>query len=152
MSIPRTDLYWKYVVKTDQCWLWVGAKTPKGYGVFSRSSGGVSAYYYAHRAAYEMETGEKPGELNVCHSCDNPGCVNPSHLFLGSWTENMKDKVSKNRQAKGEAFHRKLTDLKVKEIRERYEHGETQRALATKFDVDPSLVSRVVNRRYWAHV
>ncbi len=76
------------------CWVWVGNITPQGYGVFSSNKKGVSA----HRAAWMFYRGSIPVGMLVCHKCDNPPCVNPDHLFLGSYKDNSFDMMKKNRQ------------------------------------------------------
>jgi len=86
----------------DSCWPWMGARIPRGYGVFGLSSKQRSAR--AHRIAYEiahgLPLGSLPSEWHVCHSCDNPPCVNPSHLWLGSASDNMSDAAAKGRNAR----------------------------------------------------
>jgi hypothetical protein len=77
----------------EACWEWQAGKFPKGYGVFQMAR----RAWFAHRVAWWLSTGEDPGGLEVCHECDNPGCVQPSHLFLGSHAENMQDCVRKGR-------------------------------------------------------
>lgn len=80
-----------HVKKTPTCWLWQGLKTAKGYGRYGK--GGRRA----HRIAYSEFIGEIPSGLLVLHSCDNPSCVNPNHLFLGTSADNTKDMVTKGR-------------------------------------------------------
>lgn len=77
------------------CWEWQGSRNQKGYGTV----GCNSRSYKAHRVAYELATGEWPGANLICHHCDNPGCVNPAHLFVGTPRDNMQDKVRKGRHA-----------------------------------------------------
>jgi len=77
----------------DQCWEWTRSRYPTGYGHVSRRLGGG----YAHRAAYELWVGPIPVGLIVCHSCDNPPCVNPAHLWVGTQKENIRDRDKKGR-------------------------------------------------------
>ena len=92
--------FWEKVDKRgdDECWEWTGAKTrPNAYGYF-RVSGSLAV---AHRVSYELAYGGIPEDKQICHTCDNPACVNPSHLFVGTHTDNMQDKVAKGRNARG---------------------------------------------------
>lgn len=82
------------VTKTESCWIWIGALNSRGYGSFL-FNGKITS---AHRYSYEQYKGEIPEGLFVCHSCDNPRCVNPDHLWIGTHSENMKDMISKDRQ------------------------------------------------------
>lgn len=88
--------FWAKVDKSngpDSCWIWIGTKRPLGYGVFRIDGHTVRA----HRLAYEFTIGPI-GDLHACHKCDNPSCVNPSHIFLGTHLDNMRDMFAKNRR------------------------------------------------------
>lgn len=95
------DVLLKYVAfgKTDECWLWHGPMDHDGYGVVKANPW---RGWRAHRAMYTWSFGEIPDGLMVCHRCDNPPCVNPAHLFVGTALDNVLDMVAKNRQTKGD--------------------------------------------------
>jgi hypothetical protein len=96
-SPVRLEQFWRRVVlhKADQCWRWVGAKDPLGYGHFGL--GTMKQWIYAHRFSCQLEHGEIPEGLIVRHSCDNPGCVNPRHLLVGTQRDNMRDMYERGR-------------------------------------------------------
>jgi hypothetical protein len=129
------------------CWLWSGARTSSGYGVFSE---GRSVQTYAHRAFCEAVHGPLGADTHVLHSCDNPSCVNPAHLWPGSRAANMADMCAKQRQALGERnAHARLVEQDVRQIRRDRRSGA---ALATHYQVSPSTISRVRRRAGWRHV
>lgn len=133
----------------DMCWGWSGAKFEFGYGAIHFQ--GNTAY--AHRISWLLHHGPIPNGLHVLHSCDNPECSNPRHLFLGTNMDNVKDKVVKGRHYYGERHNwSKRTPAVVCEIRERYKAGESQSSIARALGMDSSLVSRIVKRRIWKQV
>jgi hypothetical protein len=83
------------IIPFHDCWEWVAAKNEKGYGKFS--IGTTHTNLKAHRVSWMLANGSIPDGLFVCHRCDNPGCVRPDHLFLGTPKDNMIDKVRKGR-------------------------------------------------------
>lgn len=92
------EIFWQFVLKSDGCWLWQGNKSPKGYGVISYEG----KAWRAHRLAYMFTFGGFPNNLCVLHRCDNPSCVRPDHLFLGTHRDNNSDRARKGRNATGE--------------------------------------------------
>lgn len=96
------ERFWEKVEKTDGCWLWTASLTNKGYGEFRLNE---PSPILAHRVAYELAHGPIPPGLFVCHHCDNPPCVRPDHLFLGTQKDNAQDMVRKGRHANTKKTH-----------------------------------------------
>lgn len=142
--------FWRRVEFGNGCWNWTGARTPVGYGTFHRNG----ANLYTHRVSYEMCIGTVPNGLCVLHKCDNPRCVNPAHLFLGTKKDNTEDARKKGRMAVGEKLPQaKLTASTVLKIREIYaKGGVTQQALADRFGVEQQCIHKIVHRLRWTHI
>lgn len=156
------ERFWSKVNKSDSgCWLWTGAKTGNGYGGFSIGAKGENYQEWrAHRYSWFLTHGDIPEGMNVCHRCDNPQCVNPDHLFLGTTADNVADKLSKGRQSKGEQVAgAKLTREDVLTIRRLYQEDASEksrryssRKLAKMYGVNKSAILAVIHRKSWLHV
>ena len=141
--------FWSKVEKGSltECWPWRASFLRGGYGYFY-----FEGTRQAHRMAYELSYG-KPGDKCVLHTCDNPACCNPSHLFLGTQGENIIDMEGKGRRrfARGEASNSKLNREQVNEIREKYASGGyTYVRLADEYNVSFPMIGNIVRRDSWA--
>jgi hypothetical protein len=138
--------FWAHVVlrKADQCWPWNGTLTRRGYGVISRGTG---TQIRAHRVSYVLEHGPIPDGLLVRHTCDNPRCVNPKHLLVGTNYDNAQDAVGRGRMAAGERSGRaKLTAAQACQIRD---GGESPSWVAKKFGINESAVRKIRTGERW---
>lgn len=134
-------------VTESGCWLWLGAIEPQGYAVVN---GVNNKRIKMHRYSYQQYKGEIPEGMCICHTCDVRSCVNPDHLFLGSWNDNIQDKVLKKRHAHGVTHARaKLTEKDVLDIRAANQGYKT---LAKMYDVDSTTIRDIKLKRTWAHI
>jgi len=155
------------IAAPDACWLWLGARS-------GHSQYGYYAYDHvhkllAHRVAYRLSVGKIPPGKLICHSCDNPACCNPAHLFVGTPADNSLDMVQKGRQARGarSGAHRhpervprgeqksnaKLTGAQVKAIRKAYAGGDLSFTdIGARYGVAYNTISRAVRRESWQHI
>jgi len=159
-----TERFWNRVDKLadKSCWLWLGPKTPTGYGRM-RAFGQDT---YAHRVSWVLYNGNIPKNLSVLHYCDNTSCVNPKHLWIGTQDDNLKDMVKKGRSYKGprhwvyaspekhargeKHWWAKLNKSQIVKIRKRYRKGGiTQKQLAAEYHVAPSTIGAIVNHVNW---
>jgi hypothetical protein len=143
------------------CWEWKALRNEDGYGHFpSGIRNGKNTK--SHQASWLIYNGEIPKGMCVCHKCDNPSCVNPDHLFLGTYKDNNDDKMMKGRHRtrvfygaehpqRGEnSPHHKLSEDNVKEIRKLRTEGYTLRALAKKFGITHGVVNNILQGRKWS--
>ena len=169
--------FWAKVDKGQGCWPWLAGKQERGYGHFWFNGRQIGA----HRMAWILSRGPIPDGFYVCHRCDNPSCVRPTHLFVGRAKDNLRDAMQKGRMPRGVKWrdtHRnmasgdrhksvtypesvprgeshgmsKLTDSIVKEIRRLGGRGISNRKLGRKFGVTKSTIQKVIRKRIWKHV
>lgn len=132
-----------------QCWEWIASCSKKGYGQI----GIQGKVLRTHRFVWEITNGGIPDELQVLHKCDNRKCVNPNHLFLGTNTDNVRDKVIKSRQSKmiGEKNPcRKLSWEQISDMRSRFSRNEIRaKDLIKEYGMSPSQISKILNEKSW---
>jgi hypothetical protein len=149
-------VFWCHVRSSrDSCWEWQHRLNHCGYGAFIARVNGIR-YHTAHRYSYAVHNGITPPGLCVCHKCDNPRCVRPDHLFLGSHLDNARDRDRKGRAATPRGSRNgsaRLTEAAVIDIRRRYENREaSQGELAREYGVHIHSVHRVIRRISWSHI
>lgn len=147
------DRFWAKVEKKgkDECWEWTACKDYQEYGVFWLAPKNKRA----HRFSWTLHCGKIPDGLCVCHHCDNPSCVNPAHLFVGTTVDNTQDSVQKGRRQQGEAHaNSKLTEEMVLQIRCDYENmiKKSVYKLTGKYGVSHVTIHRIVTRKTWRHI
>lgn len=152
---PIATRFFKYVEQSifGPCWEWKGPKDSHGYGTLNVGCFKKTRHKKAHRIAYQIFIGDFDESLFVCHKCDNPGCVNPAHLFLGTHIDNERDKCEKNRQQKGSKhWNSKLTEKDIINIRKLYANKISQIEISRRFQVSQGCISRIVRMEDWKHV
>lgn len=149
----------RYKDGSNGCMNWIGHRDRSGYGRIGAKSlrlkgrGPLSVPRVVAHIWLGLDVNRS--DLCVCHKCDNPSCINPDHLFIGTIAENMRDCASKGRRMgiRGESnSQHKLTAGKVVEIRSAYATGKTQSQLAREYGVSAFRISAIVRRKKWAHV
>ena len=156
----------EHVPEIGQCWIWTGGVDAHSYGSIAVGRTMIRA----HRMSWNVHVGPVPDGLNVLHRCDNPPCVNPAHLWLGTQKDNARDRERKGRgnQVKGERHglrlhpervargsrHHaaKIDETTVREIRRSRDSGDSLLTIAKRFGLHFGTVSKIVHRRLWKHV
>lgn len=158
LTQKQIDRFWSKVdIKgPNECWDWNSYKHRQGYGVIKVNS----KLLLAHRVSAELAGISIKDK--ICHSCDNPSCVNPNHLFAGTQKDNINDKINKQRQARGErAGSAKLTELQVIEIRNAIKKLKTSNnrlphrsrdMLSAKFNISKIQLDHINARTNWKHI
>ena len=150
-GMTAIDRFNSRVDKSGACWMWKGAKGKNGYGSFFGSVGDV-AFQKAHRFSYAYFNGPIGKDMNVCHKCDNPSCVNPEHLFLGTTQDNIDDKLAKGRsriQRGEDAPRAKLTEAQVREI---MLDPRPHTVLSHEYGVTRHTISDIKRKYSWQHI
>jgi hypothetical protein len=149
MRRPNTsEVFWKRVDKSGDCWLWLGRKNKLGYGQFDV----FGTSMYAHRAALMYSSNDFNVSDDVLHSCDNPSCVNPAHLRHGTHQQNMLDKVIRGRQRRGEqCSNSRLTEEQVVMIKT-IGRACKEKDIAAAFNVSRGTINSILNGYKWRHV
>lgn len=135
------ERFWAKVERLgdDDCWNWIGASRPRGYGVISKNGRQTSATH----VSLEIHGCDVPDGLWVLHKCDNPKCVNPKHLYIGNALQNSRDAVIRNR------FKRKLTPIQAQEI---YKSTESTKILSNLYGVSEAMIGHIKSGRKWGNV
>lgn len=136
---------WRKVKIGDECWEWKASKHRDGYGNF-RFGGRMDL---AHRAAWTLERGTIPNELQVLHTCDNRSCVRPSHLWLGTNADNVRDKMKKGRHQQTAGAANPNAKLTAKQVAWARKNGLTQQATADALGVTNALISKIRAGKLW---
>jgi len=150
------ERFWTKVQKADGCWLWTASvHGTKGYGQIN--SGGRGRPLQAHRVSWEIHFGPIPDGMIICHHCDNPLCVRPDHLFVGTKSDNALDAVRKgifgDHWPKGERHYKtRLTNADALHIRALHAAGANYGELASRYGISNSSISKLVRRVTWRHL
>ena len=147
------DRFWSHVDRTGDCWEWRGYRDRKGYGKVMRDG----KNQFAHRYSWALANGPVPEGLVIRHSCDNPPCVNPVHLQIGTQRDNIADRQRRGRHRPGrfpgELHHsHKLTDADVLAARAAYRGGERISVLAKRYGIGHKTMYEAVTGRSWRHL
>lgn len=152
----------RYQIKKEGCWAWSGCTDNRGYGTLSNRKGKNFSPEKAHRVSYEFYKGNIPDGMSICHSCDNPECTNPDHLWVGTHKENMQDcgrkgrvnQISKNNLTFN--HEKALTQEQVEEIKNiKYRarngrgEGKTKKEVAKQYGVCIDLITMIIKGTYY---
>ena len=155
---PLAQRFWAKVDTSGKCWLWTSNTDSHGYGQIAMPGPPPRVPSPAHRVSWELHNGPIPEGMNVLHRCDNPPCVRPEHLFLGTRADNMADKMAKGRY--GNPLHHRgsahpaaiLNEDAVRTIRALFANGTRQIDLAAQYGMSPQQIFAIVRRKSWTHI
>lgn len=135
--------FWSKADKTEKCWIWKGSIGSRKYGLFLIKR----EHFRAHILSYLFTKGD-PSGLNVLHKCDNPNCVNPSHLFLGTQLDNMRDMIKKGRKR----CRKKLTEEMVRMIKTELLHKSKNSQISKKYSISNTTIENIKRNKIWETV
>lgn len=147
----KDERFWEKVNKTETCYMWIGTIAPSGYGEITINGKCIRA----HRLSYGLFKGPIPKGLFVLHTCDNPSCVRPEHLWLGTQKQNMQDMLSKGRANKAIGENNgmvKLTEKEVLEIRCKHAAGISKNQLEVEYNVGRRCITKIIKNITWRHI
>lgn len=142
----RIENFWAKVDKSGDCWNWTAFKS-KGYGYIMC---GWKNPVRAHRFSWVLNNGDIPDGMFVCHKCDNPSCVRPDHLFLGTPADNVIDMVQKGRNVSCPGLKNGVAKLTPEQVRAIYLDPRTNKEIGASYGIASSLASFIRQRRLWA--
>lgn len=151
--MTREELFWAKVSKCgpDDCWIWTAGKQSSGHGHFWTGK----THRTAHRMAMEYSGVDVPDDKLVCHRCNIPACVNPAHLYVGTYKDNMRDRMEADAWVQphpgfgSDHPQSKLTWSIVEGIRARHARGAKMRALAREHGVCLAAIQKILKRETW---
>jgi len=141
-----------YQIDSKGCWIFGGNHDKNGYGIFMHGRG---KQLRAHRVSFEFHHGGLNAEMLVCHSCDNPSCINPNHLFMGTPKDNTQDMIKKGRKANCEGSNHplsKLDEIDVLFIRQERSFGKKLKDIANDYGITFQTVSDICRGKTWKHL
>ena len=142
------DRFWSKVKKSTDCWNWTAAKTKKGYGWFYI----CGRPHFSHRVSWIIHFGNIPDSICVCHHCDNPLCVNPTHLFLGTNEDNTADRHTKGRSRGAPGTEHGMVKLSETQVRAIQLSPLPSRALGSFYGVSKTQILRIKKGISWKHI
>ena len=155
--VQRTSFWARTVAEEDSgCLIWLGSGLRDGYGTIKIYRDELKiGIFLAHRVAWALHHKKDPGRLLVCHTCDNPPCINPKHLFAGTHFQNTMDARNKGRLHGGnihgeQHYCAKLTSSEIRRIRLLHQRGTSPANIARQFSIERGHVYNIVNRHCWA--
>lgn len=144
--------FWSKVDRSggpDACWPWMAGRHTAGYGM----ANAMDNSFCAHRMSWSMHNGPIPAGMAICHKCDNPPCVNPAHLFLGTKADNSRDMARKGRSTHGESNPRaRLTEAEVLQVRRLRAEGLSMRRIALRVGCSLTNVSVICRGKTWSRL
>jgi hypothetical protein len=154
-TVTLEERFWAKVDKTDSCWNWLGGTNKQGYGKISYGGYKNEKSLAAHRVSYQLANGEIPEGMFVLHSCDNPRCVNPEHLFVGTRQDNVDDRERKGRNKimRGDRVGTSvLTNEQVAAIKRSLLDGESIKDRSARYSVHRRTISGIKNEEIWQSI